>query len=87
MDHGEDVREGDVNVLALLVRSKTKSRGPDEGSNVVGSLSSLPGRPGQVVLVGEDSSGQRSSVVSTPSNEHESIHPNDPHQHSSRDQK
>ena len=69
--HGENVAEGDVDVLALVVGTESESRSPDERSEVVGILRSVSGRPGDVFLVGDDRRGESRSVVSTPSDEHE----------------
>lgn len=71
MNHGENVGEGNVDVLALLIGTEAERGGTDERSDVVGVLGSFASRPRHAVLVGEDRSGEGRSVVASPSDEHQ----------------
>lgn len=79
MNHGKNVAEGNVDVLALLVGTESESRTSHERSEVVGILSSISSRPGDVFLVRNDRSGESGSVVPTPSDKHESARRIDQH--------
>lgn len=71
VNHGEDVVEGNVDVVALDIDSELQGRSLDDGAKVVGFLDTLLGVPGQLAAVGDDGGGQGRSVVSTPADHHE----------------
>ena len=73
VDHGQNVREGNVDIVTLLVNSELQGRSLDDGSKVVGGLDTLLGVPGKLAAVGDDGGGQGRSVVSTPADHHETI--------------
>lgn len=72
VDHGEDVGEGDPDILAGgRVCAQTNGGGADERAVVVGHLKAVLVVPSDVVLVGEDGGRDGGTVVTTPANHHE----------------
>ena len=66
------VREGNIDVLASsVVNTELDSGSSDHGADVVGELDSILGMPRDVVSVCVDSGSQGRTVVSTPSDKHE----------------
>ena len=70
VDHGKDVVEGNVNVLALGVDAELDGGTHDDGAIVVGLLGALLGGPAVLVLVGEDAGGNGGTVVAAPADQH-----------------
>jgi len=74
VDHGKHVIDGDIDILASLgVRTDPDRRSSDERSDIVGLDRAELGRPGDVVLVGEDSGRNSGSVVTTDSDQHQAV--------------
>ena len=72
MDHGEDVRDGDVNVAARgRVNADGDGGGAEHGADVVGLLHAALGAPGDVVAVGEHGGAKRRTVVASHADHHE----------------
>jgi hypothetical protein len=73
MDHGEDVRDGNVNVLSRgRIVTDTNSRGPENRTNVVGLLDTLLSAPDNVVTVGKDGSTKSGTIIAADTNHHQS---------------
>lgn len=71
VDHGEDVVEGNVDILALGVDAELDGGTHNDGAVVVGLLGTLLGSPAVLVLVGEDAGGHGGAIVATPANQHQ----------------
>lgn len=72
VDHGEHVVDGNIDILAGLgVGTDPDRGGPDEGSDIVGLDGAELGGPGDVMLVGEDGSGDGRTVVTTDTDQHQ----------------
>lgn len=71
VDHGEQVVEGDVDLLAgLSIRAQLDSGAHDDRTVVVGGLLAIAGLPGDITTVGQDTSSYGGTVVSTPTDQH-----------------
>lgn len=71
VDHGQQVVEGDVDLLVGLgVGSELDGRAHDDGAVVVGLLNALLGVPNKVASVGNDTGGNSGTVVTTPADKH-----------------
>ena len=71
VDHGEQVMEGDVDLLASLsVSAQLDSRAHDDGTVVVGGLLTIASLPRELATVGQDTGGHGGTVVSTPADQH-----------------
>ena len=70
VDHGKDVVEGNVDVLALGVDAELDGGTHDDGAVVVGLLGALLGGPAVLVLVGEDAGSDGGTVVAAPADQH-----------------
>ena len=68
--HGEKMGEGDVDVLAVLISTNTDGGGLCQRPNIVRGLLSFSGPPGDVLTVGDDTTGKCATVVSTQPNDH-----------------
>lgn len=72
VNHGQDVRERDVDVFSgLRVEPESQGGRADEGSNVVWLNGSRLGRPGDVVSVREDGRADGRSVVAADTDHHQ----------------
>ena len=70
--HGEKVMERNVDLLTSLgVGAELDGGGHDDGAIVVRLLLTLARVPGDVVAVGNDTGGDSGTVVTTPSNQHQ----------------
>jgi hypothetical protein len=69
--HGEKVRDRDVDVLAVGIGPQAEGRGAEEGTDVVGSLETFLGVPGDLVTVGENGRAQSGTIVTTNTDHHE----------------
>lgn len=73
MNHGEDIGERDVDILAVLrVGTEAQSRGANERAEVVGRLNTFAGVPLDVVTIRQDGRSQGRAVVAAPADEHKS---------------
>lgn len=71
VDHGQDVVEGDVDVLVGLgVGAELEGGGHDDGAVVVGLAGALLGLPAEVAAVGKDTGGDGGAVVAAPADQH-----------------
>ena len=71
VDHGQDIGDGDVDILAGRgVSAEADGGRAEEGADVVGLLDAGLGVPDDVVAVGEDRRGQRRTVVAAPTDHH-----------------
>lgn len=71
VDHGEEVVEGDVDILAGLgIGAELDGRAHDQRAVVVGLLLTAAGLPGEPAAVGNDAGGDGGTVVAAPANEH-----------------
>lgn len=78
MDHGEDIRDGDVDLFAGGGLGTDAYGGSTKnGSDVVRLLDPGLGAPGDVVTVGENGSTESTSIVSTLADHHETENDND----------
>lgn len=74
MDHGEHVIDGHVDVLAGLgVGTDPDGGSPDQRPDIVGLDGTELGGPGNVVLVGEEGGGDRGTVVTTDTDQHQAV--------------
>jgi hypothetical protein len=72
MDHGQQVMERNVDLLAsLAVDTELSGRAHNDGTIVVGATLALLGLPNEVALVGDDTSGDRGAVVAAPADQHD----------------
>lgn len=72
VDHGQDVVEGDVDVLVGLgIVAELQGRAHDDGAKVVGGLGAVAGLPGQLAAVGHDAGGHGGAVVAAPADQHD----------------
>lgn len=72
MDHGQNVRDGEVEILSGSgISAEPHGRSPDERANVARSLNAAFGAPDEVVAIGKDRGGERSAIVSADTNHHE----------------
>jgi hypothetical protein len=72
VDHRQDIRDGDMNVLASGgIHAKADSGGTKHRANVVRLLDPRLGVPRDVVTVGENSGAKRRTVVAAHTNHHE----------------
>lgn len=72
MNHGQDVGERNPDILTgSRVGTETDGGSTNERSVVVGHLESVLVVPSDVVLVGKDGSGDGGTVVTTPTDHHE----------------
>jgi len=72
VDHGEDIRDGEVNVVTSgRVDTNAHSGGTKDRPNVVGLLKAGLGVPGDVVLVGEDGGAEGAAIVTSNPDHHE----------------
>lgn len=72
MDHGEQVMEGHVDLVAGLgVGAQLDGGAHDDGAVVVRSLGTLASLPGQTPTVGNETGGDGGTVVTTPSDKHD----------------
>ena len=66
MDHGKNVRNGYMDLLARTGLSTNANRGStEERTNVVGLLNAPFGVPDDIVAVGEDGGAEGGAVVAT----------------------
>lgn len=65
VDHGEDIADGNVNVLAGIVSTNAHGGGTEHRPDVVGLLDTILSSPSDVVAVGQDSGAQGSAVVAS----------------------
>lgn len=71
VDHGEDVVEGDVDVLAGLgVGAELHGRAHDDRAIVVGSAGTLAGVPLEAAAVGDDAGRHGGAVVAAQADQH-----------------
>lgn len=71
VNHGKDVVEGNVNLLAGLdVGAELEGRTHDDGAVVVGLARALLGLPAEAAAVGEDAGGDGGTVVAAPADQH-----------------
>jgi hypothetical protein len=73
VNHGENIAHGNVNVLTLFVLTEPHSRSTNERTEVVGSLNTVSSSPRDLVLVGEDGSDESSTVVTSETDEHQTV--------------
>ena len=73
VNHGEDIGDRDVDVLASSrISTEAHGRGTKDRANVVGGLKPFLGVPGDVVTVGDDGGGESSTIVAANADHHES---------------
>jgi hypothetical protein len=73
MNHGQDIRKGNVDVFAGFgIESESQSGRSDQGPNVVGLNRSGLGGPRNVVSVGEDGGADGGTVVAADADHHQS---------------
>jgi hypothetical protein len=71
VDHGENVMEGDVDILGgLRIRAQLHGGGHGDGTVVVSSTVALTCGPGEVATVGNDTSGDGGTIVTTETDQH-----------------
>lgn len=71
VNHGEDVMEGNVDLLmGLGIMAKLEGRAHNDRAVVVGLARTLLGIPGELTAVGEDASGDGSAIVASEANQH-----------------
>lgn len=71
VDHGQNVMEGDVDILGgLRIRTKLHGGGHGDGTVVVCSTVALTCGPGEVAAVGNDTSSDGGTVVTTETDQH-----------------
>lgn len=70
VDHGEEVLEGDVDLLALGGDAETDGGALGEGAVEVGLVLALAGVPLGLHAVGDDASGEGGAVVTAETDEH-----------------
>lgn len=71
VDHGQEVVEGDVDLLvSLSISSKLDGGAHDDGAIVVGLLNAFLGIPHKVAAVGNDTRSDGSTIVTTPADKH-----------------
>ena len=71
VDHGQDLVEGDEDILTLLVDTELQGRSLGDGTVVVGGLDTFLRAPRHVAAVCNDGSSESGTVVSTPADHHE----------------
>lgn len=72
MDHWQHLGNGDKDIFTGFgIGTESDGRSSDQGADVVGFLDSVLGMPRDVVLVGEMSSENGGTVVSTEADEEE----------------
>ena len=72
MNHGKDIGNGDVNVLACGgVRTEADGGGTKEGADVIGLLNSRLGTPDDIVTISEDGGAESAAIVTTHTNQHQ----------------
>ena len=73
MDHGKNVRDGDMDLLARTGLSANANRGStEERTNVVRLLNARFGVPDNIVAVGEDGRAEGGTVVAANTDHHQS---------------
>ena len=71
MNHGKNVRDGDMDVLSRTGLSANANRGStEERTNVVGLLNARFSAPDNIVAVGEDGRAESGPIVATNTDHH-----------------
>ena len=71
VNHGKDIVEGNVDFFASLrLRAELHGGSHDYGAIVVGGLRTFTGIPSESSTIGNDTSGDRGTIVATPAYQH-----------------
>jgi len=71
VDHGQDLMERNVDILgSLRISAQLHGGAHGDGAVVVGSARTLASSPGQVTLVGKDTSSDSGAIVASESDQH-----------------
>lgn len=74
VNHRKDVRDRDMDFLAVGISTNADGGRAEEGADVVGLLEAFLSVPSDVVAVGEDGGAQGSAIVTTNTNHHKTMY-------------